>query len=334
MTAIPTLPKIELHLHLDCCLSYNAVRQLDPSVNYAAYRRDFIAPARCSSLADYLRYPPRSVALLQTADALRLAVDDLFEQLAADRIIYAEIRFAPFLHTAGGLQPYRVVEVVDQAVTQAIARTGIEARLILCTLRHFDGDSSLQTARLVTGFRGTQVVAIDIAGDEAGHPLEPHVPAFRWVYESEMAITAHAGEALGPASVWETLEKIRPSRLGHGVRSIEDPRLVAHLARGRIHLEVCPTSNLQTGVSPDLPSHPIHRLYRANVSLGISTDTRTISDITLNQEYAHIEQAFGWTAADFLACNLNALAAAFVSPDVRQALSARLRDGYSGDRKA
>ena len=186
----------------------------------------------------------------------------------------------------------------------------------------------------MTGFRGTQVVAINIAGDEAGYPLAPHVPAFEMVYQNEMAITAHASEALGPASVWETLEKVRPSRLGHGVRSIEDPHLVAHLTSSRIHLEVCPTSNLQTGVTPDLPSHPIHRLYRSNVSLGISTDTRTISDITLNQEYAHIEQAFGWTEADFLACNLNALAAAFAPPDVRQVLSARLRDGYSDDRKA
>jgi len=324
MTAISALPKIELHLHLDCCLSYNAVHALDPSVTQAAYRRDFVAPERCSSLADYLRYPPRSVALLQSSDSLQLAVDDLFEQLAEDRVLYAEIRFAPFLHTAGGLQAQQVVEIVDRAATLAIARSGIEARLILCTLRHFDADRSLQTARLVTGFRGTQVVAIDIAGDEAGFPLAPHVPAFEWVYENEMAITAHAGEALGPASVWQTLEKLRPSRLGHGVRSIEDPQLVAHLVDRRIHLEVCPTSNLQTGVSPDLPTHPIHRLYQAHVSLGISTDTRTISDITLNQEYAKIEQAFGWMAADFLACNLNAVEASFAPPEMKAALRQKL----------
>ena len=327
MTTIPALPKIELHLHLDCCLSYNAVRALDPAVTQAAYRRDFIAPERCSSLADYLRYPPRSVALLQNADALQLAVDDLFEQLAQDRVLYAEIRFAPFLHTTGGLQAHQVVEIVDRATTLAIARTGIDVRLILCTLRHFDADSSLQTARLVTGFRGTQVVAIDIAGDEAGYPLAPHVPAFEMVYENEMAITAHAGEALGPASVWQTLEKLRPSRLGHGVRSIEDSRLVAHLRASRIHLEVCPTSNLQTGVSPDLPAHPIHRLYQAHVSLGISTDTRTISNITLNQEYAKIEQAFHWTAADFLTCNLNAVEASFAPPQLKAALRQKLISG-------
>jgi adenosine deaminase len=321
------LPKIELHLHLDCSLSFDAVRSLDPSVTLETYRREFIAPPKCASLADYLRYPPRSVALLQTSDALALAVDDLFEQLAADGVLYAEIRFAPFLHTAGGLAPWQVVETVDQAVSRAVARHAIEARLILCTLRHFDGQLSLQTARLLTDFQGSRVVGFDLAGDEAGYPLEPHLPAFDWVHAHGMSITAHAGEARGPASVWETLQKARPTRLGHGVRSIEDAQLVAHLAERRIHLEVCPTSNLQTGVSPDLPSHPIDRLYRQGVSLGLSTDTRTISDITLEQEYAKVARTFGWSAAEFLDCNLNAVAACFAPPELQEELRRRLVAG-------
>ena len=328
MDIYPT-PKVELHLHLDCCLSYRAVRTLDPSVTLVEYRREFIAPARCSSLADYLRYPPRSVALLQTQDALRLAVDDLFEQLAADRIVYAEIRFAPFLHTAKGLSLHCIVETVEQAVTNAIAHTGIESRLILCTMRHVTADLSLQVGRLVTDFQGSLVAAIDIAGDEAGYPLDPHMAAFHWVGEHGMSITAHAGEALGPESVWETLVKLNPTRIGHGVRSIEDPHLVSHLARQGIHLEVCPSSNLQTGVCSTIEEHPIDRLYRQGVSLSLSTDTRTITDITLEQEYAKVRAAFLWTPEDFLASNLSAVSASFAPEEVKEQVRQRLISGYT-----
>lgn len=323
------LPKVELHLHLDCCLSYQAVQALDHSVTLAEFRSEFIAPARCSSLADYLRYPPRSVALLQTQDALRLAVDDLFEQLAADRVVYAEIRFAPFLHTAKGLPLHRIVETVEQAVADAIAHTGIESRIILCTMRHVDADLSLQVGRLVTEFQGSLVAAIDISGDEAGYPLDPHVAAFRWVGEHGMSITAHAGEALGPESVWETLEKLNPTRIGHGVRSIEDPHLVSQLARRGIHLEVCPSSNLQTGVCSTIEEHPIDRLYRQGVSLSLSTDTRTITDITLEQEYAKVRDAYHWTPEDFLASNLDAASASFAVEEVKEQVRQRLISGYA-----
>jgi len=215
---IEHMPKVELHLHLDCCLSYDAVQALAPDVTPESYRAEFVAPARCPSLADYLRYPPRSVALLQTRDALRLAVDDLFEQLEQDSVVYAEIRFAPFLHVERGLPLQTVVETVERAVERAIAATGIQARIILCTLRHFRAEQSLETAALVTAFRGSHVTGFDIAGDEAGHPLDPHVAAFRRVADQGVDITAHAGEARGPASVWETLEKVQPSRIGHGIR--------------------------------------------------------------------------------------------------------------------
>jgi adenosine deaminase len=327
-TAVEHMPKVELHLHLDCCLSYSAVHLLDPTVTPETYRREFIAPARCPSLADYLRYPPRSVALLQTKDALRLAVEDLFQQLRRDRVLYAEIRFAPFLHVERGLAPEAVVETVERSVESEIAATGIQARVILCTLRHFTAEQSMETARLVTGFAGSHVTAFDIAGDEAGYPLEPHVPAFRRVAEHGMSITAHAGEARGPESVWETLEKVRPARIGHGIRSIEDEGLVAHLVSHQVHLEVCPGSNLQTGVSPSLAAHPIDRLYRLGVPLGISTDTRTITDVTLNREYEGLVQTFDWTPAHFRKCNLDAAAAAFAPDPVKQAIQGGLLAGY------
>jgi adenosine deaminase len=321
---MPTLPKVELHLHLDCSLSYKAVAQLAPNISRAEYDTEFVAPNQCASLADFLTRAPRGFQLMQTEDALRIVVEDVFEQLARDRVIYAELRFAPLLHLLNGLTPEAVVAAVDRATEQCIKATGIEARLILCTLRHFTEAQSLQTARLVHQFHCTRVAALDIAGDEAGFPIDAHIAAFRYAIDNGLHRTAHAGEAAGPASVWETLQAFQPTRIGHGVRSIEDPALVQHLADHRIHLEVCPTSNVQTRTVLTYADHPIDRLYRAGVPLSISTDTRTITDITLEQEYAKLRTQFAWGDNELQACNREALRAAFIDDSTRATLLAEL----------
>ncbi|MGB9028691.1 MAG: adenosine deaminase [Acidobacteriaceae bacterium] len=318
------LPKVELHLHLDCSLSYNAVARLDPSISREEYDAEFVAPLQCASLADFLTRAPRGFQLMQTEDALRLVTEDVFEQLHADHVLYAELRFAPLLHLERGLTPEAVVAAIDRATENCIRSTGIEARLILCTLRHYSQEQSLLTAQLVERFSGTRVVALDIAGDEAGHPIDPHIAAFRYAVDRGLHRTAHAGEARGADSVWETLRAFAPSRIGHGVRSIEDPSLVDRLRRDRIHLEICPTSNVQTRTTPTYPEHAVDRLFRAGVSLGINTDTRTITNITLEQEYASLRQHFAWTDAEFLACNREALRAAFIDQPLRARLLAQL----------
>ena len=322
---MPQLPKVELHLHLDCSLSYAAVSQLAPQISREEYDSEFVAPNQCASLADFLTRAPRGFQLMQTEDALRLVTEDIFEQLARDNVIYAELRFAPLLHLLNGLTPEAVVAVVDRTTEQCISDTGIETRLILCTLRHFTQDQSLQTAHLVHQFRGSRVAALDIAGDEAGFPIEAHIAAFQYAIDHGLHRTAHAGEAAGPASVWETLEAFQPTRIGHGVRSIEDSALVQHLTRERIHLEVCPTSNVQTRtVLTYADHHPVDRLYRAGVPLSINTDTRTITNITLEQEYSKLRTHFAWTDEDLQACNREALRAAFIDEPTRTRLLAQL----------
>ena len=311
-------PKVELHLHLDCSLSYNVVHRINPAITEEAYMRDFIAPAKCTNLADFLTRAPHAIALMQTEEQLRLVVADLFEQFQRDSMLYAEIRFAPFLHTDSGLSPEQVVEIVEGATAQACAATGIEARLILCTLRHFSAEQSLQTVRLVERFRGTHVAALDLAGDEAGFPVAPHVPAYHYAADHNLARTAHAGEASGPQSVWETLRLLHPSRIGHGVRSIEDSALIEHLRKEHIHLEVCPTSNLQTNMYDTFSDHPINRLYELGIPLSVNTDTRTITNITLTGEYEKLHQFFNWGKDHFLHCNMQALRAAFLPENVRQ----------------
>ena len=323
------LPKVELHLHLDCCLSYAVVRRLAPTVTPADFARDFVAPPKCRDLADYLRTPPYHVALMQTADALRLVVEDLFAQLAADHVLYAELRFAPFQHLRGGLTPEQVVAAVDRAVADNVAASGIQARVILCTLRHFDQAQSLATVRLVERFRDNYVAAFDIAGDEAGYPVDAHLAAFAYAIERGIPRTAHAGEARGPASVWETLRHFQPSRIGHGVRSIEDDDLLVHLRQTGVHLEVCPSCNVQIDIVPEYADHPIDQLYRSGVSLGVSTDTRTITNVTLTREYERLHQHFGWDTPHFETVNLNAARAAFLPPAERQQLEERVRAAYA-----
>jgi adenosine deaminase len=318
------LPKVELHLHLDCSLSYDVVRRLDARVSREEFEAEFVAPPVCSSLADFLLRAPRGFQLMQSRESLEMVTEDLFAQLAADGVIYAEIRFAPLLHLERGMKADAVVEAVERATERMIAATGIEARLILCTLRHYSRERSLQTAHLVKQFEGSLVAALDIAGDEAGYPVDEHVDAFRYAQEQGLARTAHAGEAAGPESVWETLRVFAPTRIGHGVRSAEDPALVEHLKAAGIHLEMCPTSNVQTRAVASYAEHPVDGLLKDGVSVGISTDTRTITNITLEREYASLARTFGWGEAEFARCNRNALEAAFVGADVRARLLERL----------
>jgi adenosine deaminase len=326
---IQTYPKVELHLHLDRSLSYQVVHAIDSSVTEEQYRREYVAPAKCTSLVEVLAHAPTSFALMQTAEHLHMVVDDLFEQLQRDNVIYAEIRFAPLLHIEQGLTPEEVVSAVEEATTQASARTGIEAGVLLCTLRHFTAEESMQTARLVEHFKGTSVVGLDIAGDEAGYPLDAHIDAFHYAKQQGIPCTAHAGEARGADSVWETLEKLHPLRIGHGVRSSEDPKLLAALREKRIHLEVCPTSNIQTNTYEHYHNHPIDRMYNEQISLSINTDTRMITPVTLNSEYQQLHRHFGWNKEHFLHCNLNALQAAFQPLKKKRELEQRLRDKFA-----
>jgi adenosine deaminase len=324
-------PKIELHLHLDCSPSYRAVSTLAPSVTREEYQRDYIAPARCANLADFLSRAPKGFRLMQTEDALRLVTEDVFQQLVDDGVIYSEIRFAPLLHTEQGLSPERIVAVVERSVDHLIGETGMQAGVILCTLRHFTEEQSKLTAELVEKFRGSRVVALDLAGDEAGFPLDAHMGAYRYAREQGLFRTAHAGEGLGPESVWETLRLLDPQRIGHGTRSIEDSKLVEHLREKRIHLELCPTANVQ--IIPSIGSmeeHPIDRLYRAGVSLNINSDSRMLTPTTLAREYERLQRVFIWTEQDFLRANLMGLDAAFIDEEVKEQIRKCFLEAYGG----
>jgi adenosine deaminase len=327
-TDVATLPKVELHHHLDCSLSFEVVQKLNPAISYDVYRRDFVAPARCTDLADYITRAIKAVDLMQTEEQLRLVTLDVIRQLKKDNVIYAELRFAPLQHLQKGLTSEQVVRVVNDAVEEGVRQTGVQVGVILCTLRHYSRMQSMETVMLAERFKGTHIVGFDIAADEAGFPIDNHTSAFNYAHEKGIPCTAHAGEAKGAASVWETLEHFRPSRIGHGVRSMEDPSLIAYLKKHGIHLEVRPTSNIQTAIYDSIANHTVDKIYQSGVSMSINTDARTISDVSLGSEYQLLERVFGWEKAHFLRCNLEAIDHAFTSEENKRLLKEKLIVGY------
>lgn len=323
-----TAPKVELHLHLDCSLSYDVVKQLNPAITEEEFKQSFIAPAKCTDLADYIKRAIKGFELMQTKEQLRLVTLDLFKQLKADNVVYAEIRFAPLQHTMKGLTPVEVVQTVNEATAEGIKQYGIYAGVILCTLRHYSEKQSMETVELVKQFNGTHIVGFDIAADEAGFPIDNHIKAFRFANTNGIPCTAHAGEAKGAESVWETLKNFHPLRIGHGVRSAEDTALLSYLKANNIHLEVCPTSNVQTNVFDSIENHSADKIYNAGVSMNINTDARTISNVTLGHEYQLMERIFNWNKQHFKKCNLAAIDHAFATPEIKEKVRKQIEAGY------
>ena len=222
---IEKLPKVELHVHLDCCLSYEASIKIDPGVSLSTFKEKFIGTS-CSCLKDYIKCADNALEYMQSKEQLEIVVEDLFNQFKEDNIVYAEVRFAPLLHINNGLSSREVVEIISNKTKLECLKSEIDVGLILCTLRHFTEEQSLETVNLVHQFSNENIVGFDIAADEAGFPLDNHIKAFEFAHKNNIYCTAHAGEALGAESVKSTLKNLKPHRIGHGVRCIEDNLLL------------------------------------------------------------------------------------------------------------
>ena len=325
--SIKDLPKVELHVHLDCCLSFKGLSRIDPTISESFYKKNFIGTS-CSCLKDYIRCADTALEYMQTKEQLEIVIEDLFDQLVNDNVIYAEIRFAPLLHLKKGLSSKNVVEIVSNKTKIESEKSGIEVGLILCTLRHFSVDQSLQTVKLVKDFLNKNIVGFDIAADEAGFPIDNHIKSFQFARDNNIFCTAHAGEALGADSVTNTLKYLKPNRIGHGVRCIEDNSLIEKIKKENIHLEICVTSNMVTKVFNDLKDHPVDFLLNKGISLSINTDGRTISDTTLNKEYVLLNKEFNWLKNKFLEVNINAMKASFSSDEVKNRIISILNQNY------
>jgi len=332
-------PLVELHRHLD-----GNVR-LDTVVDLARRHGVELPATDAEGLRPYVQVTEREpslVAFLAKFEVLRRVFVDYeavrrvarenVEDAAAEGIDYLELRFSPyFMAERHGLDPMGVVEAACDGVEEAVAaeeRTRPEgapprARLIGILSRHFGPDVGWieLEAALAQRDRGVgSVVAIDLAGDEAGFPGDLFVDHFRRARESGMHVVAHAGEAAGAASVRQAIEGLHAERIGHGVRAIEDPAVVDLLAERGIPLEVCPTSNLQTSTVPSWHAHPLPALLRRGVRATLNTDDPSICGIDLAHEYRVAREQLGLTEEQLRAMQETALAVAFLSSEERQAL--------------
>ncbi|MGH3611703.1 MAG: adenosine deaminase [Pseudonocardia sp.] len=345
-------PKVLLHDHLDGGLRPSTVISLADATGYTELPSTdptelagwFLGAAHSGSLVHYLETFGHTVAVMQTADALVRVATECAEDLAADGVVYAEVRFAPELHVEQGLTLDAVVEAVLEGFRIGTARAAQDGRRIrvgclLTAMRH--AARSREIAELTVRYRDVGVVGFDIAGAEAGFPPTRHLDAFEYVRQQNAHFTIHAGEAFGLPSIWEALQWCGADRLGHGVRIVDDitvgndgepklGRLAAYVRDMRIPLEMCPTSNVHTGVAPSLAEHPIGLLAKLRFRVTVNTDNRLMSGVTMSTELAAVAGTFGYGWADLQWLTVNAMKSAFIGFDERLALiNDVIKPGYA-----
>ncbi len=345
--AVLAAPKVLLHDHLDGGLRPDTVVELArehgyrtlPTYDTEDLARWFHRGAKRNDLVLYLETFAHTVGVMQHRDAIERVAAECAEDLAADGVVYAEVRFAPELHLEAGLGLDEVVEAVLAGLARGSAGTGLTVYALLCAMR--TAARSQEIAELAVRFRDRGVVGFDIAGAEAGHPPTRHLDAFQYVKQQNFHATIHAGEAFGLPSIWEALQWCGAERLGHGVRIVDDivvgddgrfrlGRLAAYVRDRRIPLECCPTSNVNTGVCPSIADHPIGLLRRLRFRVTINTDNRLMSDTSMSREFRQVRDAFGWGWDDLEWLTVNAMKSAFAPFDERLAIiNERIKPRYA-----
>ncbi|GAB3118245.1 adenosine deaminase [Streptomyces calidiresistens] len=339
-------PKVLLHDHLDGGLRPATVAELAAEQGYAnlpvpaedpqALGRWFREAADSGSLERYLETFAHTCAVMQTRDALVRVAREAVLDLAEDGVVYAEIRYAPEQHLTQGLTLEQVVEAVNDGFREGERQAAGEGRRIrvgalLTAMRH--AARSLEIAELANRYRDRGVVGFDIAGAEAGHPPTRHLDAFEYLKRENNHFTIHAGEAFGLPSIWQALQWCGADRLGHGVRIIDDievdpdavegarlGRLAAYVRDRRVPLEMCPTSNLQTGAAESYERHPIGLLRRLGFRVTVNTDNRLMSGTSMSREFEELARAFDYTLDDFQWFTVNAMKSAFIPFNERLAM--------------
>ncbi|MEV5442125.1 adenosine deaminase [Streptomyces sp. NPDC052644] len=345
-------PKVLLHDHLDGGLRPGTVVDLARACGYDALPetdperlgRWFREAADSGSLERYLETFAHTCAVMQTRDALFRVAAECAEDLADDGVVYAEVRYAPEQHLEGGLTLDEVVAAVNDGFREGERRARERGRRIrvgalLTAMRH--AARSLEIAELANAHRDAGVVGFDIAGAEAGFPPTRHLDAFEYLKRENNHFTIHAGEAFGLPSIWQAIQWCGADRLGHGVRIIDDievaddgtvtlGRLAAYVRDKRIPLEMCPTSNLQTGAAASYAEHPIGLLRRLHFRTTVNTDNRLMSGTSMSREFELLSETFGYTLDDMQWFTVNGMKSAFIPFDERLAMiNDVIKPGYA-----
>lgn len=316
---IERLPKTDLHVHLDGSLRLQTMLDLaeDQGLTLPADTPEGLAAAlhcgeNTGSLVEYLKAFDVTLQVLQTEDALHRVAYELAEDAAAENVRYIEVRYSPMLHTRRGLRLTTVVEAVLAGLWDAQKDHGIVANVILCGIRNISPESSVEMAQLAVAYKNRGVVAFDLAGAEYDYPAKHHVKAFKLVHNNNIAVTIHAGEAYGPASVHQALHVCGAHRIGHGCRLREDGDLLHYVNDHRIALECCPSSNVQTGAVRDLRTHPLKLYHDLGLRVTVNTDNRLITNTSVSRELWLCHTEMGLEEQDIHRIIINGFKAAFL----------------------
>src|SRR5690348_10286677 len=332
---IRQVPKVLLHDHLDGGLRPATIVELAGQNGYRGLPTTdpaelgvliSAAATEHGNLELYLETFKHTVGVMQTRDALIRVAAECAEDLAADGVVYAEVRFAPELHVDAGLSLDEVVEAVLEGFAAGSSGRPIRVYALLTAMR--TAARSLEIAELAVKYRDQGVVGFDIAGAEAGNRPSRHLDAFQYVARENFHITIHAGEGYGLPSIWEAVQWCGAERLGHGVRIVDDirvspagavelGRLASYVRDRRIPLEMCPTSNVQTGAAASIEEHPIRLLRQLSFRVTVNTDNRLMSGVTLSSEFHRLVEAFGYGWSDIEWLTINAMKSAFGHFDER-----------------
>ena len=329
---IRTLPKVVLHDHLDGGLRPQTIIDLAketgykklPTMNTTDLQKWFHRGAQRGSLSLYLEGFEHTTGVMQTEEALERVAYEMMEDMYNDGVVYVETRFAPVFHTSKGLHWEEVVAAVLKGLEKGRDAFGVEFGLIISAMRNMK--LSQEMAELAVDFRERGVVGFDLAGEEGGFPPKKHVDAFHYIQRENFNITIHAGEAFGKESIWQAIQWCGAHRIGHATRLIEDIKIsdddptevvsMGYLAQyvldKRIPLEICLTSNVDTGAVKSIKEHPFGIYYRYKFRVSLNTDDRLMSNTTMTKEYKAAHDAFKLTETDFEKLSLNAMKSAFI----------------------
>jgi adenosine deaminase len=329
-TFIARLPKAELHLHLEGSISPVTLLRLARRNNVELPAMD---EAGLTKLFEYQSFKEFLSVFMLIARALcdgqdfEEAAYELGAHLAGQSVYYAEVMISPVQYYRRGLNLDEVVQGAAAGLARAGRDFGLRTVLVFDYGRQFGVDLAWEILEIALRNHAHGVVGWSIGGDELLQPPEPFVGVFQKARMAGLRLMAHAGEVVGPQSVWGAVDVLGVERLGHGIRSIDDRSLLVHLEQRKVVLDVCPTSNVRTGAVPSLAEHPLRRLYDAGVHVTINTDDPIFFHTTMNAEYLLAAQHFGFSAAELADLSLNSVRAAFLpDPDLQPLIARFERD--------
>jgi adenosine deaminase len=325
------MPKVELHVHLEGSIRPAVLLELArrngvdlPAQDEAGLKKWF----RFRDFEHFVQIYLTCSRALRTPEDFQLLANDFLAEQACQNILYSEVHFTIATHLANGVNGGEVLHALEEAVREAESGYGVTLRLIPDIVRNVGPQVADRTLEWALAGQGRGVVALGLSGSEPRFPNEPFREHFDTARRAGLHRVAHAGETGGPESIRSVLAVCGAERIGHGVRAVEDPSLMAELRDRGVPLEVCPSSNVCLGVVPEMPSHPFDRLYRAGCRVSVNSDDPAFFNTNLTREYLRLHQTFGYSAAELAGLSLSSVRQSFLPDGERAALEQRFREQF------